>query len=71
MREARTKLEPNQNQDLVQVVLVLCASLEPNFGIPTAHVVLSSDFGWRTLGPKLGEALTSTYGLCHSLDGLP
>jgi len=34
-------------------------------------IVLSSDFGWRMLGPKSGEMLASTYGLRCSLDGLP
>jgi len=33
--------------------------------------LLSLDFGWRMLSLKSGEVLASTYGLCHSLDGLP
>jgi len=39
MSGARTEPEPNQNQGSVQVVLVLCAGSEPNFGIPTKNVV--------------------------------
>jgi len=40
----------------------------------TSHgcaIMLSLEFGWSTLGPKLGKALASTYGLRHSLDGVP
>ena len=39
MSGARTKPELNQNQGSVQVVLVLCASSELNFGIPSSDRV--------------------------------
>ena len=40
MSEARTEPELNQNQGSVQVVLVLCAGSELNFGIPTQSIIL-------------------------------
>ena len=41
MSGAQTEPELNQNQDSVQVVLVLCAGSEPNFGIPTHFISIS------------------------------
>jgi len=32
--------------------------------------LLSLETRWRMLGPKSRETLASTYGLCHSLDGV-
>jgi len=39
MSGAQTEPEPNQNQGSVQVVLVLCAGSEPNFGISSSDRV--------------------------------